>query len=84
VEGREALTMRDAILEQLGEEGKSELESRGFSWFSKDESTYKFIGKAVALLVEFEDYDPIVAADEGIQSLLEIIQESADSVAEEY
>lgn len=84
VEGREAQTVRDAILERLGDEGKSELESRGFSWFSKDESTYKFIGKAVPLSAESEDYDPIAAANEEIQSLLEIIQEPADSVADEY
>lgn len=84
VEGRQAQTVRDAILERLGEEGRAELEAGGFSWFSKDESTYKFIGKAVPLSAEPEDYDPISASNEVMQDLRDIIEDPADSVAHDY
>lgn len=84
VEGRHAQSVRDAILEQLGEEGRAELEAGGFSWFSKDESTYKFIGKAVPLFAEREDYDPVSAANKEMQDLRDIIEEPADSVANDY
>jgi len=84
VEGRDAQAVRDSMLDHLGQEGKSELESAGFTWFSKDESTYKFISKPVPLSKSSDDYDPIRASNNCMQQLWDIIEESVDAVAEEY
>lgn len=84
VEGREAQTVRDEILDRLGDDGERKLESEGFYWFSKDESTYKFISKPIPLEDGSEDYDPIEASVEAIHNLREILEGTVDEVAEEF
>lgn len=82
--GTKTQPVREAILDYLGEEGKQELESSGFSLFSARESGTKFISKPVPLVHESDDYNPISASNKVIQDLREIIEIPADEVADEF
>lgn len=82
--GQKAQPVRDAIIERIGEKGVQELESEGFYLFGTGESSTKFISKPVPLTAESGEYDPIVAANESIQTLRVMLGDSIDTVAEEF
>ncbi len=87
VEGGEAKTVRDEIMDRLGEAGRDALDQAGFTWFSKDEATYKFISKAVPLATSqdngINDQDPIEEGLQELQELRKIVEETVDSVVAE-